>query len=136
MEGPLVFNKVLIVEDEPLLRDLIASHLSINGFNVIEAANGVDCIKQVERAMPDLILLDLNMPIMSGAGVLRKLRDMGAECPVIMITACNDPSKLSEIQALGAVDILSKPFSLSAVSIEVRKHLNSQFTSTPKPSIS
>lgn len=119
-----MFNKVLIVEDEPLLRDLIASHLSLNGYNVTEAGNGVDCIKQVERSMPDLILLDLNMPLMSGAGVLRKLRDLGADCPVVMITACNDPSKLLEVQALGAVNILAKPFSLSAISIEVRKHLS------------
>ncbi len=119
-----MFNKVLIVEDEPLLRDLIASHLSLNGYSVSEAGNGVDCIKQVERSMPDLILLDLNMPLMSGAGVLRKLRDMGTECPVVMITACNDPSKLIEVQSLGAVNILAKPFSLSAISIEVRKHLS------------
>lgn len=132
-----MFNKVLIVEDEPLLRDLIASHLSLSGYNVAEASNGADCIKQVERTMPDLILLDLNMPIMSGTGVLRKLRDMGAECPVIMITACNDPSKLTEIQSLGAVNVLPKPFSLATVSIEVRKYLNGQFvTATLKPQVS
>lgn len=119
-----MFNKVLIVEDEPLLRDLIASHLCLNGYNVVEAANGIECIKQVERAMPDLILLDLNMPSMSGAGVLRKLRDMGADCPVVMITACSDPSKLNEVMALGAVNVLAKPFSLSAISFEVRKQLN------------
>lgn len=131
-----MFNKVLIVEDEPLLRDLIASHLSLSGYNVTEASNGADCIKQVERTMPDLILLDLNMPIMSGTGVLRKLRDMGADCPVIMITACNDPSKLVEIQSLGAVNVLPKPFSLSTVSIEVRKYLNGQFiTATLKPQL-
>jgi len=76
------------------------------------------------------------MPIMSGAGVLRKLRDMGAECPIIMITACNDPSKLAEIQSLGAVDILAKPFSLAAVSIQVRKYLSPNFSSGPKTPIS
>lgn len=118
-----MFNKVLIVEDEPLLRDLIASHLCLNGYSVAEAANGVECIRQVERSMPDLILLDLNMPTMSGIGVLRKLRDMGADCPVVMITACNEQNKLEEARGLGAVNILPKPFSLSAVSIEVRKHL-------------
>lgn len=132
-----MFNKVLIVEDEPLLRDLIASHLSLGGYNVTEASNGADCIKQVENVMPDLILLDLNMPIMGGTGVLRKLRDMGADCPVIMITACNDPSKLTEIMSLGAVNVLPKPFSLATVSIEVRKYLNGQFvTATVKPQIS
>jgi CheY-like chemotaxis protein len=123
-----VFNKVLVVEDEPLLRDLIASHLCLNGYSVSEAGNGVDCIKQVERSTPDLILLDLNMPLMSGAAVLRKLRDIGTECPIVMITACNDPSKLEEIKALGAINILAKPFSLSAISIEVRKHLNPSFS--------
>lgn len=122
-----MLNKILIVEDEPLLRDLIASHLCLNGYSVTEAGNGVECIKQVERSQPDLILLDLNMPLMSGAGVLRKLRDMGADCPVIMITACSDTSKLIEIKSLGAVDILTKPFSLSAISIEIRKHLMSPF---------
>ena len=120
-----MLNKVLIVEDEPLLRDLIASHLCLNGYIVSEAANGAECIKQVERSVPDLILLDLNMPTMSGAGVLRKLRDMGSDCPVVMITACSDPSKLNEVMALGAVNVLSKPFTLSAISTEVRKHLES-----------
>lgn len=119
-----MLNKVLIVEDEPLLRDLIASHLSMNGYSVSEVGNGVDCIKHVERNVPDLILLDLNMPLMSGAAVLRKLRDMGADCPIVMITACCDPSKLTEIRSLGAINILSKPFSLSAISIEVRRHLD------------
>jgi DNA-binding response OmpR family regulator len=130
-----VFNKVLIVEDEPLLRDLIASHLSLNGYAVSEASNGIDCIKQVERSMPDLVLLDLNMPLMGGAAVLRKLRDIGADCPVVMITACNDPGKLVEVQALGAVNILAKPFSLSAISIEVRKYLVSTGQVTPRKSI-
>ena len=118
-----MFNKVLIVEDEPLLRDLMASHLCLNGFVVSEATNGVECIKQVEIIQPDLILLDLNMPLMSGAGVLRKLRDMGSDCPVIMITACMDPRKIVEVRSLGAVDVLAKPFSLSTISNEVKKRL-------------
>lgn len=120
-----MFNKILIVEDEPLLRDLIASHLCLNGYAVVEASNGADCIRQVERAMPDLILLDLSMPTMSGSAVLRKLRDMGADCPVVMITACADPVQLQELKDLGAVNIVAKPFSLSTISIEVRRQLNS-----------
>ena len=117
--------KILIIEDNEQNLYLETFILEKSGHEILQANNGEAGIALAAQALPDLILLDLSMPTMSGSAVLRKLRDMGADCPVVMITACADPVQLQERKDLGAVNIVAKPFSLSTISIEVRRQLNS-----------
>lgn len=119
-----MINHVLVVEDEPLLRNLIASHLSLNGFRVSEARDGNECMNALKNSVPDLMLLDLNMPGMNGIKVLRTLQDLHINCPVILVTASEDGEALSEAKTLGIRDVFAKPFSLSAITLGVRRHLD------------
>src|SRR5437773_8466569 len=85
-------SRVLIVEDEPDIRDLLAHHLVREGYAVSTAANGVEALRQVTAVRPDLLLLDLMLPEMDGLEVCRRLRrdPPTASLPIIMLTAKSD----------------------------------------------
>jgi two-component system KDP operon response regulator KdpE len=111
--------KTLIVDDDPKIRQLIRVNLEPRGYAVQEAADGLDAIKAIENNPPDLMLLDLVMPMMSGIDVCvwtRKYFDM----PIIVLSA-QDEEQL-KVQALdaGADDYISKPFSYEELMARVR----------------
>lgn len=108
MEKP--FN-ILLVDDEQDFRDPIVFWLEAKGYTVRMAGNGQDAIKLLEEEMPNIILLDINMPVMNGIDTLRHIRDKYNSLPVIMITA--EPEKLSIIQELGISGFFPKSGSLS-----------------------
>ncbi len=101
---------VLIVEDEEAIRDLVAFHLETAGFQVIQAEDGEEGLRQALDAAPDLVLLDLMLPRLDGVALLRALRRQ-SRVPVIMLTARTEEADRVRGLELGADDYVGKPFS-------------------------
>jgi CheY-like chemotaxis protein len=117
---------ILIADDEPAICHLLRQSLEHEGYSTRFAANGPETLAAVERAPPDLILLDIYLPGMSGIEVLRELqRRAGGELQfgVIVITATGKESVLEEALRVGASDILTKPIDLNYLRLVVRTQL-------------
>ena len=100
--------RVLIVDDEPDIRATVSAMLEIEGYEVDEAANGADALQVMERQEPDLILLDMRMPVLDGWAFAREMRSRGHVTPIVVMTAARDAARwASEIAAAAFV---SKPF--------------------------
>ena len=116
-------GKVLIVDDEPDVRQLLYDFLTGRDYEVILAAGGLEAIDMVRREKPDLVLLDVVMPGMSGVETLRCIAEIDPPVRVIMVTANADIGLTSRLLAMGAVDYIPKPFDLEyleqAVSIQL-----------------
>lgn len=121
---------VLIVDDLPENRQVLAGHLHGMGFDIIAAASGEQALQMVGEAAPDLILLDIIMPEMDGFAVCRKLKEMPVttSIPIIFITARTDTEDVVFGLGLGAVDYVTKPFNLAELSARVRAHLELKFS--------
>ena len=103
---------ILVVEDEPDISALVAYHLARESYRVRTVGSGSEAIEALEREAPDLVVLDLMLPGMSGEEVLRELRRRPeVNVPVIVLTARSEPSDRVEGLRLGADDYVSKPFS-------------------------
>jgi type II secretory ATPase GspE/PulE/Tfp pilus assembly ATPase PilB-like protein/ActR/RegA family two-component response regulator len=109
---------VLLVDDEDQLRRVMRDLLERDGYQVLEAGDGVEALDQVDRHAPDIIVLDLNLPGLDGFGVLSHLRSRRAtqEIPVIVLTARGDEENEIRVFEFGADDFLSKPFRARALS--------------------
>ncbi|MGZ5385375.1 MAG: response regulator [Acidimicrobiia bacterium] len=103
-------QRILVVDDENKIRDLLAAYLRSDGFEVAEASDGVEALAKIRRAEPDLVILDVMMPGMDGIEVLRELRKT-SDVFVMMLTArAEETDKLIGL-SVGADDYLTKPFS-------------------------
>lgn len=103
-------RKILVVDDEPKVCDLIKAYLEKDGYEVILAGDGKSAVEKARSHKPDLIVLDLNLPVMDGVEVFRTVRAI-SDIPVIMVTARDDEvDKIVGLQ-LGADDYVTKPFS-------------------------
>ncbi|HEX5580616.1 MAG TPA: ATPase, T2SS/T4P/T4SS family, partial [Gemmatimonadaceae bacterium] len=116
---------VLLVEDEDPLRGVLGDLLGREGYVVLEAADGVEALELVDRAAPDLVVLDLTLPRLDGYAVLSRLRTRRdtREVPVIVLTAREDEDAEVRVFELGAVDFLSKPFRPRALMARIRAQL-------------
>ena len=115
-------SRVLIVEDEPDIRELVVHHLKREGYQVSAAASGEEALRQVQAAPPDLVLLDLMMPAMDGLEVCRRLRQdpATASLPIVMLTAKGDEIDRVLGLEIGADDYVVKPFSPKELLARVR----------------
>ncbi len=106
-------HEILVVDDEPDISALVAYHLAREGYRVRTAADGAEALRTLEGQLPDLIVLDLMLPGMSGLEVLREVRrrEETAGIPVILLTARRGEGDRVEGLRLGADDYLGKPFS-------------------------
>jgi len=111
--------RVLVVDDEPMVRDVLARYLSRSGFEVDVAADGMAAIEAFDRRNPDLVLLDLMLPRIEGLEVFRRIRSR-APAPVIMLTARGAETERVVGLEMGADDYVAKPFSPSEVVARVR----------------
>lgn len=103
-------QRILVVDDEKKIRDLLAAYLRSDGFEVAEASDGAEALAKIRRAEPDLVILDVMMPGMDGIEVLRELRKT-SDVFVMMLTArAEETDKLIGL-SVGADDYLTKPFS-------------------------
>jgi two-component system sensor histidine kinase ChiS len=117
---------VLVVDDEPVNRQVIVNYLSLNQYRVVQASNGPDALRMMENGLrPDLILLDVMMPRMTGYEVCRKVRDTYPDyaLPIVMLTAKNQVSALVEGLTAGANDYLTKPISKNELLARLKTHL-------------
>lgn len=120
-----VKNKILVVDDEPQLRNFIRMRLEVNKFKVILASDGIEGLKKTQEEKPDLILLDILMPNLDGFGMLRKLKedDKTKSIPVIILTAQDKPQNISRALEIGANDYMAKPFESKIMLEKIRKLL-------------
>jgi DNA-binding response OmpR family regulator len=110
---------VLVVDDEPMVRDVLERYLSAEGFAVRSAADGEEALARIDEGLPDLVLLDLMLPKVDGYEVLSRIRDQGST-PVIMLTARGEETDRIVGLDLGADDYVTKPFSPREVVARVR----------------
>jgi len=115
-------HRILLVEDEPGLADSVRYALDSEGFDVFVADSGVSGLESARVNQPDLVLLDLMLPGMSGLDVCRQIRS-SSDVPIIMLTAKDAESDKVAGLELGADDYITKPFSMRELIARVRAHL-------------
>lgn len=108
---------VLVIEDDQAIREALVEHLSGSGFDVQAARSGLDGVEQLTAGAVDVVVLDLGLPDIDGADVLRMIRGLG-DTPVIVATARDDETEMVDLLEAGADDYVVKPF--SAAQIEAR----------------
>ncbi len=115
--------KILIAEDEALILQTLELKLKKEGYQVIGCVDGLDALQKIDSEQPDLIITDIMMPYMSGLEVVRKVKnDLSSKnTPVIVLSTMGQESIVEEAFELGADDYLKKPFSLSELSIRIKK---------------
>jgi two-component system response regulator MprA len=112
--------RVLVVDDEPAVRDALGRALKLDGFEVQTATDGRDAIRRLPDVRPDAVLLDVLMPGLDGLEVCRRMRDTGDRTPVLMLTARDAVSdRVAGLEA-GADDYLAKPFALEELLARLR----------------
>ena len=111
---------VLVIDDEPNIRDLVQAALRFHGFEVSTAGSGEEGLALARSERPYLILLDVLLPDISGFDVCRRLRDEDDDVPVIYLTARDTPSDTVTGLSLGGDDYVTKPFSVEALIARVR----------------
>jgi two-component system response regulator MprA len=112
--------RILIVDDEPAVRESLSSSLEFEGYRVAEAADGAMALERVQADRPDLVVLDVLMPRMDGLTTCRRLRALGATMPVLMLTARDMVGDRVTGLDAGADDYLAKPFELDELLARVR----------------
>ena len=112
-------KKILIVEDEANIRELLRLYLEREGYTVLEAENGVEGIKKWKSDKPDMLLLDVMMPVMDGWAVCREIR-AESDVPIIMLTAKGETADRVSGLEMGADDYIVKPLEMPEVIARVR----------------
>jgi CheY-like chemotaxis protein len=114
-------REILIAEDDPLNRVLLATFLEEAGYRVGVAANGMQALKLIREGMPDLVITDVNMPEMNGLELCRRLRSHHklARIPIIMLSGLTEPTEILAGYAEGADDYVGKPIDLSVLGAKI-----------------
>lgn len=118
-------TKILIAEDEPDIRDLIALTLNFSGFDVVVAVDGEEALKYAQNEEFDLILLDVRMPRMSGYEVCRQLRQLPAtkDVPIVFLSAKGQETEMQAGLDAGADEYILKPFAPSKLAVDLKRIL-------------
>ena len=112
--------RLLVVDDEPNIRELLSASLRFAGFEVATAPDGQQALAVAEQFRPDLLVLDVMMPGLDGFGVVRRLRQNGTHTPVLFLTARDAAEDKVTGLTLGGDDYVTKPFSLDEVLARIR----------------
>lgn len=117
--------KILIVDDEPLNLDYIEQRLEDLDYKIITAADGQDALDKIKSQQPDLILLDLMMPVLDGFGVLKIIKEDNylRDIPVIIVSAVDDSKSIVKGIKQGADDYITKPIDAERLVKKVKEHL-------------
>ena len=114
--------RVLVVDDDPAIRLLCATTLGLDGYEVIEASNGQEGLERALTEAPDVVLLDLSMPVLDGFGVVAALRsdDRTRELPLVVLTGETGPHVIQRVYEIGVAGLFTKPFDPGVVAAFVR----------------
>lgn len=112
--------RLLVVDDEPNIVELLAASLRFVGFEVVTARNGTEALRAAAEHQPDLLVLDVMMPGVDGFEVVRRLRQEGSTAPVVFLTAKDSTEDKVTGLTLGGDDFVTKPFSLEEVIARIR----------------
>jgi CheY-like chemotaxis protein len=115
--------KILVIDDEQGIRDLLDTLLRRKGYDVILAASGQKGLELFRRERPDVIVLDLKMPGMDGLTVLRQIRNLDPKKPVIVLTGAGTAEAEEQVRALGATEFVEKEFSLHRLGDSLKRLL-------------
>lgn len=113
-------HRILVVDDEPAVNELICDALHLAGFETFSAQHGMEALRLVRESHVDLIILDVNMPQMDGYEVLERLRGSAVSTPVIVLTARQQKEDTRQGFELGADDFVRKPFGIEELTLRVR----------------
>jgi len=119
-------RKILLVDDEPNVLELLLVALEDEGYRILAANNGKEALAQVKKEEPQVVLLDIRMPDMDGVEVLRQIKEINKASSVIMMTAYGAMDTVVEAIQLGAYDYLTKPLDLKKVKVVIRRALEAQ----------
>ena len=133
---PCAMTRILVVDDQPSDRSLLADFLGQQGFRVYMASDGLDGVNKARASRPDLILMDIATPRCDGMSACRQLKEDPAtrDIPVIFLTASGHPEERVAGLEAGAIDYITKPFHFDEVRLRVAIHLTLEVEpSTPAP---
>ena len=113
-------SKVLVVDDEEMIRDLLRTTLEDEGFKVTTAENGAEALKSLENGTFDVVVLDLKMPVLDGPSTLKSIRQQWPELPVIIATAVPESDLMAKTLPYTPVTVLAKPLDMDRLLIAVK----------------
>lgn len=119
-------TKILVAEDERDIRDLIIFTLEFAGFDVIAAVNGEEAVEKARQETPNLVLMDVRMPKMTGYEACRAIKETerGKDIPVVFLSAKGQESEINEGLEAGGTDYILKPFAPEELIAQVKEFLN------------
>ena len=122
---------VLIAEDNPVNRELLRELLEMRGYAVVEASDGEQALREIDQNIPDILLLDLNMPVLDGFGTLKRIRQEPrlASLPVLAVTAYAMRGDREKILSSGFDGYLSKPITSAELERELERLVAAEFRS-------
>lgn len=114
--------KILVVEDEPLIRKMMELKLNKEGYEIISSEDGKDALLKIESENPDMIITDIMMPYVSGLEIVGKVRqNKERNIPIIVVSTMGQEATVEEAFKLGADDYLTKPFSLVELAMRIKR---------------
>ncbi|MGH7206854.1 MAG: response regulator [Nitrospiraceae bacterium] len=126
--------RIRVVDDEPMVLDLLQKALTRKGHEVLTADSGRKAIELFRQDRPDLTILDLNLPDINGIDVLREIRSVDPHAPVIILTGAGTEALENQARALGVTDFLQKGFSLHALGAALNRILKQPGQADPTAS--
>jgi two-component system chemotaxis response regulator CheY len=118
-------KRILAVDDSPSVRQMVKLTLSGAGYDIVEACDGADGLSKARASTLDMVVTDLNMPVMNGLGLIRELRKLPAYrgVPILFLTTESDPEMKQQAKAAGATGWITKPFQQDQLVAVVKKVL-------------
>jgi CheY-like chemotaxis protein len=123
--------KILVIDDEPGIRDLLDTLLSGKGYDVVLSDSGEKGLEVFRRARPDVVVLDLKMPGMDGLTVLQQVRRDNPKQPVIILTGAGTPESEEQVRKLGVTEYVEKQFSLHLLGEALKRLLSTPVSADP-----
>jgi len=131
-EGAQARPRLLVVEDDPNIVELLSASLRFAGFEVTAATNGADAVNASRASRPDLVVLDVMLPDLDGFEVIRRMREGGVRTPVVFLTARDATDDKIRGLTLGGDDYVTKPFSLEELTARIRAVLRRSALDRPE----